>query len=484
MDATAISGTASVPPRRARRGRRRSRARPRGARLFSGCGRTRRSARPRPATSPRPRARRRHRAGDGLRRQAGLHPRLPQGPAVRHRIHAAEHRPLRRDGDRARPTQRGRRYERIKPPRDRRRRRRTPSPATCSRSGTSASTRDDSATSSSAGGSSAGEQGGGLGGPAAAALPLPVDVHADGAVVLPFAVTLRCEGRPPATPYGASRASARARSTRASRPPRACRPRRRAARARRAAPTSHSASTGGRLSRMIFGCPLSPTDSLSPHSSSCSFSPGRDADELDRTSSARHSSPGAAAPCPRGGSCCTRDRESLRVAHVEHEDLAAAADRTGLHDERHGLRDRHEVPRHLRGGRPSPGRPSRSAAEGRNDAAGRVEDVAEADRDEARLDVPPVPERLDDPLAERLRLAHHRLRVDGLVGRDRGRSARPPNSAARSATIFVATTLLRTDSSGCVSISGTCLYAAPWKTIVACSFSKLRAVTPCGSSRR
>ena len=29
-----------------------------------------------------------------------------------------------------------------------------------------------------------------------------------------------------------------------------------------------------------------------------------------------------------------------------------------------------------------------------------------------------MPERLDDPLAQRLRLPHHRLRVDGLVGRD------------------------------------------------------------------
>ncbi len=36
-----------------------------------------------------------------------------------------------------------------------------------------------------------------------------------------------------------------------------------------------------------------------------------------------------------------------RVAHVEDEDLAAAADRAGLHDERRGLRDRHEVARHL-----------------------------------------------------------------------------------------------------------------------------------------
>ena len=36
-----------------------------------------------------------------------------------------------------------------------------------------------------------------------------------------------------------------------------------------------------------------------------------------------------------------------RLAHVEHVDLAAAADRAGLDDERRRLRDRHEVARHL-----------------------------------------------------------------------------------------------------------------------------------------
>ena len=41
---------------------------------------------------------------------------------------------------------------------------------------------------------------------------------------------------------------------------------------------------------------------------------------------------------------------------------------------------------------------------------------------------------------------------------------RAPNSAATSATTRVASALLRTDSSGFASISGTCLYAAAWKT--------------------
>ena len=50
--------------------------------------------------------------------------------------------------------------------------------------------------------------------------------------------------------------------------------------------------------------------------------------------------------------------------------------------------------------------------------AGRAEHVAEAHRDEPRRDTLAVPPRLDDPLAERLRLPHHRLRVRRLVGRD------------------------------------------------------------------
>src|SRR5207253_8034117 len=37
-----------------------------------------------------------------------------------------------------------------------------------------------------------------------------------------------------------------------------------------------------------------------------------------------------------------------RLAHVEHEDLAAPADRARLDDELRGLRDRHEEARHLR----------------------------------------------------------------------------------------------------------------------------------------
>ena len=41
-----------------------------------------------------------------------------------------------------------------------------------------------------------------------------------------------------------------------------------------------------------------------------------------------------------------------------------------------------------------------------------------------------------------------------------------PNSTATSATVRVASVLLRTASSGFASINGTCLYAAAWKTTV------------------
>ena len=63
-------------------------------------------------------------------------------------------------------------------------------------------------------------------------------------------------------------------------------------------------------------------------------------------------------------------------------------------------------------------------AEDRNHAAGGAEDVAEAHGDEPRRNIGTVPVGLDDPLAQRLRLAHHRLRVRSLVGRDENEALR------------------------------------------------------------
>ena len=48
-----------------------------------------------------------------------------------------------------------------------------------------------------------------------------------------------------------------------------------------------------------------------------------------------------------------------------------------------------------------------------------------------------------------------------------------PAPSAASTSVRVPTTLLVTASSGCSSISGTCLWAAAWKTIAGCSAAKI-----------
>ena len=94
---------------------------------------------------------------------------------------------------------------------------------------------------------------------------------------------------------------------------------------RRARPSSHAASTGGRVMRIdLPGAGSATTTSPSPTSTSWSFSPGAGADELDRDLDAR-------APCRRGGSSFSARSSDLHgLAHVEHVDLAAPADRAGL----------------------------------------------------------------------------------------------------------------------------------------------------------
>src|SRR5581483_4615919 len=139
--------------------------------------------------------------------------------------------------------------------------------------------------------------------------------------------------------------------------------------------------------------------------------PGPDADELDRDVAVGLLA-GEADHLPRE----LEDRD--RLAHVEDEHLPGAADRARLDDQRDRLGDRHEVARHLRVGDADRAAALDLAAEDRDHAPRRAEDVAEPDGDEAGRDVPARAVGLDDPLAERLRLAHHRLRVDCLVGRD------------------------------------------------------------------
>ena len=120
------------------------------------------------------------------------------------------------------------------------------------------------------------------------------------------------------------------------------------------------------------------TVSPSPHSSSCSFSPGPRADELDRDVA-----PGLLAREPDHRS---RARSMIlhRLAHVEHVDLAAPADRAGLDDELHRLGDRHEEARHLRVRDRHRAAARDLPAEDRDHAAGRAEHVAEAHGDEPR----------------------------------------------------------------------------------------------------
>jgi hypothetical protein len=138
---------------------------------------------------------------------------------------------------------------------------------------------------------------------------------------------------------------------------------------------------------------------------------GADADELDRDVALR-------LPAREPDHVVREVHDLHRLAHVEHEDVAALADRPGLDDELYGLRDGHEVALHVRvrdRDRPAPGD---LAPEERDDAARGAEHVAEADGDEARAVRPARRGGLDQPLAEGLRLAEHVLRSHRLVGGD------------------------------------------------------------------
>ena len=90
-----------------------------------------------------------------------------------------------------------------------------------------------------------------------------------------------------------------------------------------------------------------------------------------------------------------RSRIRDRLAHLEHEHLAAARERARADDELHRLRDRHEVARHRRVGDRDRAAGGDLAAEDRHHRARRAEHVAEAHarrtrvRDSARR--PPRP---------------------------------------------------------------------------------------------
>ena len=197
---------------------------------------------------------------------------------------------------------------------------------------------------------------------------------------------------------------ARARARRPRRPRWPC------ARPRRARRSSHSGEIGERRARMSFSWCVRSTSSVSSKRPSCSFSPGR--------------MPVITTGMSRSGSRPERRimsfaRSMMRTGSPMSSTKTSPplADAAGLHDQLRGLVDRHEVARHL-GARDGHRPAARDLlAEDRHDRAGRAEHVAEAHRDERRLALD-LPERLDDPLGERLARAHRGLRVDGLVGRD------------------------------------------------------------------
>ena len=106
-----------------------------------------------------------------------------------------------------------------------------------------------------------------------------------------------------------------------------------------------------------------------------------------------------------------------RLAHVQHQHLAAGADGTGLQHETRRLGDGHEVANDVRvrhGHRPALGD---LLLELRDHAAAGAEHIAEAHGHEARARMRRG-QRGDHHLGRALARAHHVGRVDGLVGAD------------------------------------------------------------------
>ena len=106
-----------------------------------------------------------------------------------------------------------------------------------------------------------------------------------------------------------------------------------------------------------------------------------------------------------------------RLAHVEHEDLAAAAHRAGLQHELRGLRDRHEVARDLGMGDGDRAACARSA---RGTSAPRCRSLPSTLPKRTitkRVRVAPL-QRLADHLGQPLAGAHHAVGIHRLVGRD------------------------------------------------------------------
>ena len=116
-----------------------------------------------------------------------------------------------------------------------------------------------------------------------------------------------------------------------------------------------------------------------------------------------------------------------RLAHVEDEDLPAAADGAGLHDELAGLGDGHEIAFHFGMGDGDRAAGFDLLAEDRHDAAAAAQDVAETNGDKPRAAIGGV-QGLDVQLGAALGRAHDAGGVDRFVGADHDerRHARRP----------------------------------------------------------
>ena len=167
---------------------------------------------------------------------------------------------------------------------------------------------------------------------------------------------------------------------------------------------------------MMRGWPLGTTTSPIS-SSSYSFSPGR------RPTNSISMSPSGCFGRALGQARQVDHRarqvgDAHRLAHVEHEHVAAARHRARLDDELRRLGDQHEVANDVRvGDRDGPAGLD-LAPEQRHHRSRRAEHVAEADHREDRARAAAQRRRLEDQLGDALGGAHHVGRAHRLVGRD------------------------------------------------------------------
>ena len=207
---------------------------------------------------------------------------------------------------------------------------------------------------------------------------------------------------------------------------------------------------------MIFGCEVGPTASPSFQSSSCSFSPAREpTNSIGICSSVR----------PESSIICrarSRIFTGLPMSSTYTWPRPPIAPAWTTSDAASGIVMKKRVisgcvtvtgpPRSIWRRKIGITEPDEPSTLPKRTATNRVVDVV-AQR-----------ERLDDPLAHRLRLAEQVLRLRRLVGRDQHEALDAELDRDLRRSSRVASTLFVTAWSGFVSSIGTCLYAAAWKT--------------------